>query len=310
MNTRLLLRSSVGDKAVKAAIGRRARYEDAVVYLNGDAGVYKPNGDLLLRVCRGRIDSKKLEAAFAFMYALRNVESFQRGAYAGINQVLKKSDNRNFVHVNGRYRAIKADGTISNTALAGSTRSAVVGGLDRNTRNPFCRQTVYSTQYADKWAQALPFIGAVSEMFREVLPDRFRAQEEAAEKVYPLYRLPGTAFTTITVNNTVAGAYHTDKGDYGPGFGVMAVLRKGTYRGSQLVFPKYGVAADLAHGDVIFFDPHEVHGNIPFHDTVGGEGVDWIRISMVFYFRTKMLNCLSPEAELERAKNLVARVTK
>jgi hypothetical protein len=84
----------------------------------------------------------------------------------------------------------------------------------------------------------------------------------------------------------------------------MAVFRRGRYDGAQLVFPKYGVAADLRHGDVVFFDPHEVHGNIPFRDGVGAEGVDWVRISMVFYFRTKMLECLSPEAELERAKRL------
>jgi hypothetical protein len=88
----------------------------------------------------------------------------------------------------------------------------------------------------------------------------------------------------------------------------MAVMRRGHYRGAELVFPKYGVGADLQHGDVIFFDPHEVHGNLAFREGIGVEAEDWARISMVMYFRTRMVDCLEPRAELERAKGVRGEV--
>jgi hypothetical protein len=88
----------------------------------------------------------------------------------------------------------------------------------------------------------------------------------------------------------------------------MAVMRRGHYRGAELVFPKYGVGADLQHGDVIFFDPHEVHCNLAFREGIGVEAEDWARISMVMYFRTRMVDCLEPRAELERAKGVRGEV--
>jgi hypothetical protein len=121
--------------------------------------------------------------------------------------------------------------------------------------------------------------------------------------------IPGTPFTTLTINNCVSGGFHTDAGDFEPGFGVIAVLRRGSYRGCLLGFPAYGVAADLQDGDVLLFDPHEVHGNTPYEGCVGEEGKDWERISVVFYYRKKMVDCLSPQEELQRAKTLRGALT-
>jgi hypothetical protein len=59
--------------------------------------------------------------------------------------------------------------------------------------------------------------------------------------------------------------------------------------------------------DLLLFDVHEVHGNTP----LVGEGPECEpenggheRISVIYYFREKMTDCLSPAEELERAKNL------
>lgn len=93
---------------------------------------------------------------------------------------------------------------------------------------------------------------------------------------------------------------HTDKGDYKDGFGVIVVLRRGQYRGAHLVFPEWGVSADLQHGDVLFFNSHDWHGVTPFRDLAS----DAIRISLVFYFREKMVKCGNGAAELENAKRV------
>ena len=46
-------------------------------------------------------------------------------------------------------------------------------------------------------------------------------------------------------------------------------------------------------------DVHEWHTNSPFEDM----RVDYERISLVFYYREKMLNCKSAREEVEWAKN-------
>ena len=90
-----------------------------------------------------------------------------------------------------------------------------------------------------------------------------------------------------------------------PGFGCILVLRRGSYAGGELVLPAYRVGADLQDRDLLLFDVHELHGNLP----LVGEGPPMLpeqggyeRISVVFYFRANMVECLPPELELERAK--------
>ena len=301
MRAQLQLRSSLPDEVVRSIVGKRGNPQDAPVLLAGDASAFKPNGERLLTLVRGAFDRRMLDGAWPFMWGLRKHVSTNRGAYGGDEAL---DDGRAKLRTGTRYLAVKKDGTISKTNHANPVRSVVAGAFDRSPRIPFCRQTAYSTDEPQKWGEALPFIQRVGELFREIVPDRAAAQQEQADRTQPAYVIPRTPFTTITVNNTVAGTYHTDKGDFPKGFGVMAVMRKGHYRGAELVFPKYGVGADLQHGDCIFFDPHEVHGNLAFYEGIGKEAEDWVRISMVFYFRTKMVECLEPKAELERAKNV------
>lgn len=302
MRAQLHLRSSLPDAEVKKLLGKKGKRSDAALIAHEEVSVFKPNGTRLLTTLRGRIDESLIAAAFPFMWGMRKFTTTNRGAYTGVEENAATGGAK--VTEGVKFRDIKKDGSVSNTNRAAAVSSVVAGALDRSPRIVFCRQTAYSTQFHEKWVAAFPFIQRVGELFKEEVADRYAAQLEAAQKTHPAYVIPGTPFTTLTINNTVVGAYHTDKGDYTPGFGVMVVFRKGTYRGAELVFPKYGVGTDLQHGDVIFFDPHEVHGNLPFMDGVGHEGEDWVRISMVFYFREKMLACLEPAAELERAKGV------
>lgn len=53
-------------------------------------------------------------------------------------------------------------------------------------------------------------------------------------------------------------------------------------------------------GDVLLADVHEWHGNTPLVPTRW----PYERISFVFYYRAKMLECGSAAEELERAKAL------
>lgn len=289
------LRAEVNERSIQGLVGRHVQASDYSLALTDNASVFKPNGQRLITLLRSAITHEASEAAYPFFHWLRHAKSANRGAYVGVPRGAESGL---------RKKRRRKDGTLSNTniAVGEPVRSAIVGFFDRYPRIPYCRETALSTEKPEEWGACLPFIQQAAALFQEHVPERYQAQLEAAKKTHPAYVLPGTPFTTVTVNNCVAGGYHRDAGDYGPGFGVIVVLRRGQYRGCDLVFPKYRCAVDLQDRDVILFDPHEVHGNAPFFDQQGEEGKDWERISLVLYFRTKILDCLAPVEELARAK--------
>jgi hypothetical protein len=282
------LRTQVEATKVKKLLGTRAKASDFGMLITEDATVFKPDGKRLVTLLRGALSEEAAASAYPFLHWLRKHTGDNRGNYGGVE----------------RFRKVKKDGTVSSTNRAAKISSVIAGHFDRYPRFPFCRETVFSTKRPEDWIGVNPQIREVAMLFAKHCPDRFAAQLAAAKATHPAYVLPGTPFTTLTVNNCVAGSYHKDAGDFEPGFGCMSVARKGSYRGCWLGFPAFGVAVDMQDRDLILFDPHEVHGNTPFEDIVGEQGEDWERISVVYYFRKKMLECLSPSEELARAKKI------
>jgi hypothetical protein len=292
------LRSKVPDADIEPLIGLHAQPGHAALRISGNATVFKPDGSRLLVLLKRAISPDAAERAYPFLHWLRHSTTYNRGAYAGRGT---PNGHKHLDPTTGRR--IKADGKLAKTLERGKVRSAVVGNMDRYPRIPFCRQCALSTEKPEEWRECFPLIQQVARLFEEHVPDRYRAQLEAAKRTHPAYVIPETPFTTLTVNNTVAGAYHRDAGDYKPGFGVMAVLRRGYYEGCDLVLPAFGVSVDMQDRDLIFFDVHEVHGNTPMRIGEGEPCDGYERISVVFYFRERMVDCLSPAEELERAKN-------
>lgn len=289
---KIQLRSKVDDAAIRPLRGQLGKEEHHPLLLRGEGDVFKPNGERLFAVRRGSFSEASIARAYAVFHSIRHRKMNNRGAFSG----------------KARSYPVLRDGTRSKTHEAVPVASIVMGFADRYDRIPYCRQTAFVMENPAGWGECLGFIQEAATAFRAVVPERYEAQLQAARITHPAYVIPETPFTTITVNNTHAGGYHKDAGDYQPGFGVMAVLRRGAYKGCFLGFPAFGVAADLHDGDLIFFDPHEVHGNTPFYDAVGPaqepEKGGYERISVVMYFREKMTECLSPTAEIERAKSL------
>jgi hypothetical protein len=172
-----------------------------------------------------------------------------------------------------------------------------MGYSDPQGQERRCRPTRFTARDVTAWAAAQPFVREVNAVFRAACPDRYAAQKAAVEATHPYWVIPGTAFTTVTVNRNFQTAVHKDQGDLPEGFGVMAVLRAGAYHGGHLVFPQYRAAVDVRDRDVLLADVHEWHGNTPI---VGTEG-DYERISAVFYYRTNMRYCGTPGVEYARA---------
>jgi 2-oxoglutarate-Fe(II)-dependent dioxygenase family protein len=199
-----------------------------------------------------------------------------------------------------QFQPMKRDGTISGTNYATPAASVIVGYYNRHPRIPYCRMTALTMDNYSAFQQAHPFIRAVDRAFREGVPSRYAAQEAMTRQTSPNFYIRDTVFTTITVNRDWQTALHRDSGDYAQGFGVLTVLQGGSYDGGYLVFPKYRVAVDMRTGGVLLTDVHEFHGNTAI---VGVPG-EYLRLSLVLYFRTRMRECGSAAEELERAKRL------
>lgn len=258
---------------------------DYDMLLTGEVDVYKPDGERLCCVRRQVVSSENRAVAREVLLLLRGQESLNRGAARGAP----------------RFRRRKAsDGTYSRTTESDPAPSAIIGFFDRYSRIPYCRQTAFNACRGEDFERLGPTLQELDRSFAASAPERYAAQTQRARSTSPDFVIPGTAWTTITVNHNWATCTHLDKGDLKEGFSCLAVLRRGSYRGGVLVFPAYRVGVDLGDGDLIMMDAHEYHANTPFTDTSD----DYERISMVLYYREKMIECGSAAEELARAKAL------
>lgn len=181
------------------------------------------------------------------------------------------------------------------TTYANGVMSGIAGWFDRYPRIPYGRATSYTAREPEKFAMAYPFLQSLSNGFKELLPWRYNNQIMAAKKVDPRFLIPGTPFTTVTVNRSFRTACHYDAGDLTTGLSnLLTLTNNGNYSGCHLVAPEYRVAVNPRPGDLLLINNHEVmHGNtqIELLDEVAE------RISLVVYFREKMLELGSKEYE-------------
>jgi hypothetical protein len=181
------------------------------------------------------------------------------------------------------------------TTYANGVMSGIAGWYDRYPRIPFGRATSYTAREPEKFAMAYPFLQTLAKGFKDLLPWRYNNQMEAAKKLDSRFLVPETPFTTITVNKTFRTAAHYDAGDLTTGLSNLLVLsNNGNYTGGYLIAPEYRVAVNVRPGDLLLINNHEVmHGNTPI--VLGDEEAE--RISLVCYFREKMLELGSKEYE-------------
>jgi hypothetical protein len=264
------------------------------VVLGGDepCDVFKPDGSPLVKY-RPRWFSEDLCRAVLPACRKAATVTTNRGYATGTESEAEGKT------VTVRKRQRKSDGTISNTNIADPVNSGIVGYFDRTPRFPFCRQTSFIISEAAAWKRFLPYIERADEGFREFMPDRWGVQRDYASRTAADWVIPQSTFTTVTVNKNFQTATHKDAGDLHSGFGVMSCLRNDRYDGAYLVFPSYRVALDFAHGSLCLADVHEWHSNTSFTQMRPG----YERITLIFYYREKMIHCKSAVEEVEWAKN-------
>ena len=251
------------------------------VLLNESAVVYKPDGSLLLSLHKKCHSDKALRSAWSVLKGF-NPASLNRGLASG-------SERRKYV---------SKDGTISNTNVADPVNSGIVGHFERTPRFPFCRACAWNLKHPEKFSKLQPICREASEHYRLYGGDKFQKQEQHALRTHPDFMIPGTVFSTVTVNKNFRTACHKDAGNLKDTLNCMSLLRTGKFTGANIVLPDFRVACKLDTGDCVVFDAHEFHGNtelVPITE-------DFTRCTLVYYYRENMDRCGSGAEELERAK--------
>lgn len=253
--------------------------------LNENAFVRKPNGEPLLVLLKNVISPVAMATAWGVLKRY-NVKTGNRAIATGIDAQPRK----------------KQDGTLSSTTIVPKgweVASGIVGYYERTVRMPYAHACSWNQNNPDKFARLFPLCQEVSALFKEHVPERWQFQKDIVDKTPAEYIIPGTVFTTLTINKNYRTSAHRDAGDLPGGFSCLSVLREGRYLGGRLVFPNYRVAANVDNGDLILFDPHEIHGNTQIVPVTP----EYQRCSIVYYFREMLQHCLPPSEELKRAKN-------
>jgi hypothetical protein len=157
-------------------------------------------------------------------------------------------------------------------------RQGVLGFLDATPDQP-CHKTPLSIDRPEMLDRTKTLIEQVNELYEQYMPD-LHAIQLAEVKKAPRSRLWDTAFSTIYIVTQLRSAYHADRGNLR---GVMsALLPMGNFTGGGLVFPRWRIAIAFMPGDLLLFDPQQLHGNLPFE----GE-----RLSAVFYCERRIADC-------------------
>lgn len=212
--------------------------------------------------------------------------------------------------------------TQNNLQRAKPVMSSILGSFESSGFYKFCRLTSWTAaEWESRWPELLPFLQMIAAHFKDHVPDRYAAQMQRVAQTAPEWIIPGTPFTTITVNNTFPTGVHKDAGDLDEGFSCLAVARRGHYTGGRLTFPEYRVAVDMQDGDLILMDAHAWHGNTRMTCGCGREldgsvelaagkelgdgpcpecGAE--RISVVCYFRSNMVKCGTLPEEQAKAQ--------
>lgn len=281
----LRVRTRLDAETMAGMQGKMLEPSDLVFQLKGPGKVFKPDGTLLCVYLPGAISKELREQSYPTLHELKGSYTSNRGLASGAQRVQGASK----------------------TSYARGVDSAIVGSFDRSARFNYCRLTAWTGQEMDKWKGLWPLLQEIARLFEENVPDRFANQAREAQRTAPEWVIPGTPFTTVTVNNTYATGVHTDKGDLDAGFSTIVAFREGQYEGGTLCFPEYGVGVDLQDCDLILMDAHEWHGNIQFdpmpkYELSGrlAEDPGFERISIVSYFRTQMVQCGSAADEAAR----------
>lgn len=144
------------------------------------------------------------------------------------------------------------------------------------------RECRFNLDFPQEYKKTIPLIEDIDSFYKKYTPTYYENQMKKAKQTH--FKIPNTAFTTVTTNVNYQTTVHKDKGDDADGFGNLVVIENGKYTGGETCFPQYGIGVDVRTNDVLFMDVHQWHANLP----IDLKTEDAVRLSVVCYLRTNI----------------------
>jgi hypothetical protein len=238
--------------------------------LKEDADVYTEEGQLLLKFRKNILPKGDIDIFYDNIYAFASLETSNRGMAGGGSKKKSLATNK---PIKSNIFGYFDSWTPSHKIKFGKLGIKAPLGV---------RECRFNQTWPEKYQETIPLIQEIDHLYEKLTPDHYALQKKKANQTP--FHIANTSFTTITTNMNFRTAIHTDKGDDPEGFGNLAVIQRGSYKGGETCFPQYGIGVDLRTGDILFMDVHQPHGNLPMTD----KSPDAIRLSIVCYLRTRI----------------------
>lgn len=255
--------------------------DDCSTVVDESCEIFGPDGKRAALLLRGGVSQENIAKAWHHLRTY-NPSTSNRGTASGVSKL-----------------RVRQDGSVSKTDIGETVNSGVIGFYDRYPRIPFCRKCAWNQQHPEAFETMIPLFQECSEAFKKYWPEKFQLQADVAQKTHKDFVIPGTAFTTVTVNKNYRTACHVDPRNLEESIATMLVLHDGRLDGGELILPEFDLGLRFRSGDLAWFlNTNLWHGNAP----IVRYGTKSQRCSLVMYFRKGMVNCGSHEEELARAK--------
>ena len=242
---------------------------DYIIEHNAD--VYTADGKLLLRFRKNILPQKHIDDFYTNIISFARRTSSNRGSTSGSKIKDLAHNPKIMTNIFGYFDRWSPSQKVIFKHLHMKTPLEV-------------RECNFNAENPEKYAKVVPLIQDIDKLYKMSTPDHYKKQRAKANQTF--FRIPNTAFTTVTTNINFQTHIHKDKGDDSDGFGNLAVIEKGKYEGGETCFPQYGLGVNVRTGDILFMDVHQWHANLP----IKMEGPDTVRLSIVCYLRYNVWN--------------------
>jgi hypothetical protein len=321
----VILEPKLTNDQIKAREGTYFSEKDADTIYDDDVDLYVKDPDapggkrLLARLRKNVIPHDLIKLAWKSFYNSAGA-SRNRGAAAGPIDTKSKYWTRrklNKKSIKGWSAQYMQDGKLSKMRVNNNVFSSVLGYFEKT---PFmglpCRLTSYTQRYFDEYKAGTPYIEAIDDLFKKLVPERYAIQHKRA-KSNPSFQIGDTSFSSVTINRNFRTGLHMDAGDLREGFGNLTVIERGKYDGGFTLFPRFKVGVNLRTGDFLAMDVHEWHCNTEmkegtedkkFNSSIkdiyinnketGTQGIEklYSRLSFVCYLREKLVDCKAKDS--------------
>jgi hypothetical protein len=264
------LDKNISDERMEKLKNTYVKSSQISIIINNDADIYNADGSkLLIRFRKNKLSDKKINDFYDNVIKFAMGKTSNRGSASG-------STKKN----------VRENPNIMTNILGYVDRFSVsqhrLFRLKKSKKLLNVRETRFSMIYPDKFKKLIPLIQEINLFYKKYIPKCYEKQITKANQTP--FKIPGTAFTTITTNENFRTSIHRDKGDDADGFGNLAVIENGKYDGGETCLPQYGVGVNVRTGDILFINVHEWHGNLP----IKLEDSTTKRLSIVCYLRTNL----------------------